>query len=77
MTTVDIAGLNKDDIDLIYQLHLTEELQIKIYAMLLDNEQNFKYYLDSLGKPLNLTSLMLEHLNFLQTDHWGQEGHVY
>ena len=54
LTTIDIAGLNKEDIDLIYKLHLTKELQIKVYAMLLDNDKNFNYYLDTLASLLKL-----------------------
>lgn len=74
LTTVDIAGLNKDDIDLIYQLHLTEELQIKIYAMLLDNEQNFKYYLDSLGKPFKSDKLNVRAFKFFADGSLGSRG---
>lgn len=74
LTTVDIAGLNKDDIDLIYQLHLTEELQIKIYAMLLDNKQNFKYYLDSLGKPFKSDKLNVRAFKFFADGSLGSRG---
>lgn len=45
LTTVDDAGLNKTDIELIDSLHKEGSLKIKIYAMLTDNQENFDYYL--------------------------------
>ena len=48
LTTIDIAGLNKEDINLLEKLHSTNELKIKVYAMLLNNEENFKFYIDSI-----------------------------
>ena len=38
LTTVDIAGLNRKDIELINNFYNTGELKIKVYAMLSDNE---------------------------------------
>ena len=52
LTTVDIAGLNKEDVDLIDRLQKTNELKIKVYAMLSDNQENFDYFIDSVGTPL-------------------------
>ncbi len=52
LTTVDDAGLNKEDVFLIKKLHQTNELKIRIYAMLSDNQENLNYFLDSIGKPI-------------------------
>ena len=71
LTTIDIAGLNKEDIDLIYQLHLTKELQIKVYAMLLDNDKNFNYYLDTLGQPFKTDKLNVRSFKFFADGSLG------
>ena len=74
LTTIDIAGLNKEDIDLIYQLHLTKELQIKIYAMLSDNDKNFNYYLDTLGQPFKTDKLNVRSFKFFADGSLGSRG---
>ena len=45
MTTVDDAGLNRDDIELIDSLHKTGDLKIRVYAMASANADNLEYYL--------------------------------
>jgi len=47
LTTVDDAGLDKEDVELIEKLHQTGELSIRIYAMLNDTKENFDYYLEN------------------------------
>lgn len=45
LTTVDDAGIMKEDIDLIKELHAKGDLKMRIYAMLSDEKSNFDYYL--------------------------------
>lgn len=46
LTTVDDAGLNRDVLELIDSLHKTEDLKIRVYGMISNNEENLAYYLD-------------------------------
>ena len=45
LTTVDDAGLEKNIIDAMDALQKTNELKMRIYAMLTDNKENLDYYL--------------------------------
>jgi hypothetical protein len=45
LTTIDDAGLDKKVVDVIDQLHKTDELKIRIYAMLTPNNENVDHYL--------------------------------
>lgn len=45
VTTVDDAGLGKDTIDLINELHQQGKLNLKVYAMISGNEANLNHYL--------------------------------
>ena len=49
ITTVSEAGLDKEDILLIKDLHDSKELEIKIYAMISNTEENLNYFLDQRG----------------------------
>ena len=51
LTTVDDAGLNKSDVQLIENLEKSEELKMRMYIMLSDTKENFDYYLDTVGGP--------------------------
>lgn len=44
LTTVDDAGLEKKVVDMMDELHKSNELQIRVYAMLTDNKENMDYY---------------------------------
>ncbi len=46
ITTVDDAGLMKAQIDQIDQLHKQGELKMRVYAILSDEEVNYKHYLN-------------------------------
>ena len=74
LTTVDIAGLNKQDIELINNLQRTGELKIKVYAMLSDNEENFHYFIDSIGKPLKTSKLNVRSFKFFADGSLGSRG---
>jgi predicted amidohydrolase YtcJ len=45
LTTIDDAGLDKKIVDVIDELHQSNELQMRVYAMLSDNKINLDYYL--------------------------------
>lgn len=45
LTTVDDAGLEKNIVDAIDSLHKSNELKMRIYAMLTPNKENMDYYL--------------------------------
>ncbi len=45
LTTVDDAGLEKNIIDVMDELQKSNELKMRIYAMLTDNKENLDYYL--------------------------------
>ena len=74
LTTVDDAGLNKADIFLINKLHKTNELKIRIYAMLSDNEENFNYFLDSMSKPIITDKLTVRSFKFYSDGALGSRG---
>ncbi len=74
LTTVDIAGLNRKDIELINNLHKTGELKIKVYAMLSDNKENFHYFIDSIGKPLKTKKLNVRSFKFFADGSLGSRG---
>ncbi len=46
LTTVDDAGLNRDEIELIDSLHKTNDLKIRVYAMASASAENLEYYLN-------------------------------
>lgn len=46
LTTVSDAGLNKDVIEVIDDMHKKGELKIRIYAMISNNQENLDYYLE-------------------------------
>ena len=74
LTTVDDAGLNKEDVFLIKKLHKSNELKIRIYAMLSDNEENFNYFLDSIGKPIKTEKLNIRSFKFYSDGALGSRG---
>ncbi len=45
LTTVNDAGLDKDVIQLIDSLHQTGDLQMRVYAMVANKQENLDYYL--------------------------------
>ena len=47
LTTVSVAGLNKDDIYLIDSLQKSNELSIKIYAMISNSKDNIEHFLSN------------------------------
>lgn len=74
LTTVDIAGMNKVDVELIQNLQNTEELKIKVFAMLSDNEENFSYFIDSIGEPIKTDKLNIRSFKFFADGSLGSRG---
>ena len=74
LTTVDDAGLDREDVELIERLHKTEELKIRIYAMLKDTEENFDYYLNTVGEPFRTERLTVNAFKFYGDGAMGSSG---
>ncbi len=74
LTTVDDAGLSKNDVLLINQLHQSGELKIKIYAMLSDIKENYDYFIDTLQKPLKTDRLNVRSFKFYSDGSLGSRG---
>ncbi len=74
LTTIDDAGLGKEDVELIEKLHQTEELKMRIYAMLTDSEENFGYYLDTVGEPFKTDRLTVNAFKFYGDGALGSRG---
>lgn len=46
LTTVDDAGLNKNAIDLIEEMHIDASLKMRVYAMVSDKKENLDYFFE-------------------------------
>lgn len=60
LTTVDDAGLNKEQLQLIDSLHRERVLDIRVYGMISNNPENLDYYLENgpiLTDRLNIRSV--------------------
>ena len=74
LTTVDDAGLGKEDVLLIEKLHKSGELKMRIYAMLTDSKENFDYFLDTLGEPFRTARLTVNSFKFYGDGALGSRG---
>ena len=74
LTTVDDAGLLKEDIELIEKLHQTKELKMRIYAMLTDSKENLDYYLNTVGEPYRTERLNVSAFKFYGDGALGSRG---
>ena len=74
LTTLDIAGLDYQDIELIQNLHHSNELKIRIYAMVSDNNENFSYFIDSIGEPILEPKLTVRSFKFFADGSLGSRG---
>lgn len=74
LTTVDDAGLGKEDVELIENLHKTEELKMRIYAMLTDSKENLDYYLNVVGEPYRTERLTVNAFKFYGDGALGSRG---
>lgn len=64
LTTVTDAGLNKSDVFVLQKLEKEGFLKMKVYVMLSDNEENFAYFIDSIGKPITTERLNIRGVKF-------------
>ena len=74
LTTVDIAGLTKGSVELIDKLHNSEELKIKTYIMLTDNEENFNHYVINLNGPIKTKKMNVRSFKFFADGSLGSRG---
>lgn len=72
LTTVDDAGLEKNIIDVIDELQKSNELKMRIYAMLTDNKENLDYYLKS--GPYKTDRLNVRSFKFYADGALGSRG---
>ena len=74
LTTVDIAGLTKTSVELIDKLHNSEELKIKTYIMLTDNEENFNHYVHNMNGPVKTKKMNVRSFKFFADGSLGSRG---
>ena len=74
LTTVDDAGLNKSDVQLIENLEKSEELKMRMYIMLSDTKENFDYYLDTVGGPYKTERINVAAFKFYGDGALGSRG---
>ncbi len=72
LTTVDDAGLMKDDIDVIDELQKTEKLKMRMYVMLSDSAPNYAYYLKA--GPYKTDKLNVRSFKFYADGALGSRG---
>ena len=72
LTTVDDAGLDKREVELIDKLHKEGKLNIKVYAMLTDNEENLNHYLKN--GPYKTAMLNVRSFKFYGDGALGSRG---
>jgi len=72
LTTVDDAGLMKEEIDIIDELQKTEKLKMRVYAMLSDSAPNYAYYL-KVG-PYKTDKLNVRSFKFYADGALGSRG---
>ena len=72
LTTVDDAGLDKREVELIDKLQKEGKLNMKIYAMLTDNEENLNHYLKN--GPYKTEMLNVRSFKFYGDGALGSRG---
>lgn len=72
LTTVDDAGLMKNDIDIINELQKAGQLQMRVYAMLSDSGPNYRYYLQN--GPYKTDKLNVRSFKFYADGALGSRG---
>ncbi len=64
LTTVSDAGLKKDEALLLQELEKEGLLKTRVYVMLSDNQENFDYFLDSIGHPVETERVNIRGFKF-------------
>jgi predicted amidohydrolase YtcJ len=73
LTTLDDAGLMKEDVDLIDSLQKAQQLKMRVYAMLSDDSTNFDYYLKH-GIDTTSDRLTVRSFKFYSDGALGSRG---
>jgi len=73
LTTVSDAGLDKEDILLIDELHKSGDLKIKVYAMVSNTPENLNYFLDERG-PILTDRLSVRSIKVYADGALGSKG---
>lgn len=74
LTTVDDAGLDKKDVQLLEKLEKSGELKMRMYIMLSDTKENFGYYLDTVGGPYRSERINVGGFKFYGDGALGSRG---
>lgn len=64
LTTVTDAGLKKEEALLLQEMEAEGELKMRVYVMLSDNQDNFEYFLDSIGHPIETERVNIRGFKF-------------
>lgn len=64
LTTVTDAGLKKDEALLLQELEKEGLLKMRVYVMLADSKENFDYFLDSIGHPVETERVNIRGFKF-------------
>lgn len=73
LTTVDEAGIDKSDVQLLEKMEQSGELLMNIYVMLSDNKINMDYFLDSIGQPYKTKKLNIAGFKFYSDGSMGSK----
>jgi predicted amidohydrolase YtcJ len=74
LTTVTDAGLDKSDVVLLEKLEKAGDLYMNIYIMLSDNEINYNYFVDTIGKPYRTHRLNIGGFKFYSDGSLGSKS---
>lgn len=72
LTTIDEAGLNQQQIELIEELHKSTKLKLKVYAMISSTEELLEYYLKK--GPYKTDRLTVSSFKFYADGALGSRG---
>lgn len=72
LTTVDDAGMKRNEVELIQRLQEDGVLNMRIYAMLADNQENFDHYLET--GPIKTDRLNVRSFKFYGDGALGSRG---
>ncbi|MEO6302214.1 MAG: amidohydrolase [Bacteroidia bacterium] len=72
LTTVDDAGMMKEDVDIIDELQKTGKLKMRVYAMLSDSAPNYEHYLKT--GPYKTERLNVRAFKFYADGALGSRG---
>ncbi|MFP5470322.1 MAG: amidohydrolase [Bacteroidia bacterium] len=72
LTTVDDAGLDKEDVYLIDSLHKNKTLKMRVYIMLSDTEENFEHFVAK--GPIKTDRMNVRSFKFYSDGALGSRG---